>query len=108
FGGPGQGYDWPASPGSLTVDGKGNVWIAAAGLVPPPPPAGGAAAPAPSASAKPVDAHVLKFSKTGQFLLQIGKPGQTEGQDSQTNLNRPAAVAVDTAANEVYVADSGN
>ena len=31
-----------------------------------------------------------------------------EGPDSQTTLNRPAAVAVDTAANEVYVADSGN
>ncbi|MGE0451507.1 MAG: hypothetical protein AB7Q29_18180 [Vicinamibacterales bacterium] len=107
FGGPGQGYDWPASPGSLAVDAKGNVWIAAAGLVPPPP-AGGAAAAASGAGAKPVDAHVLKFSKAGQFLLQIGKPGRTEGQDSQTNLNRPAAVAVDAAANEVYVADSGN
>jgi DNA-binding beta-propeller fold protein YncE len=31
-----------------------------------------------------------------------------EGPDSQTTLNRPAAVALDTAANEVYVADSGN
>jgi len=31
-----------------------------------------------------------------------------EGPDSQTTLNRPAAVAVDAAANEVYVADSGN
>ena len=31
-----------------------------------------------------------------------------DGADSQTTLNRPAAVAVDAAANEVYVADSGN
>ncbi len=30
FGGPGQGYNWPASPGSLAVDAKGNVWITAA------------------------------------------------------------------------------
>jgi len=31
-----------------------------------------------------------------------------DGPDSQTTLNRPAAVAVDAAANEVFVADSGN
>jgi DNA-binding beta-propeller fold protein YncE len=31
-----------------------------------------------------------------------------EGPDSQTTLNRPKAVTVDNAANEVYVADSGN
>src|SRR5262249_6814042 len=46
--------------------------------------------------------------KDGKFLLQIGTPGKMEGPDSQTTLNRPAAVAVDTTANEVYVADSGN
>jgi DNA-binding beta-propeller fold protein YncE len=51
---------------------------------------------------------VLKFSKSGQFLLQIGTPGKMEGADSQTTLNRPAAVAVDNTANEVYVADTGN
>jgi len=31
-----------------------------------------------------------------------------EGAESQTTLNRPQAVAVDTTANEVYVADTGN
>jgi DNA-binding beta-propeller fold protein YncE len=41
-------------------------------------------------------------------MLQIGAPGKIEGPESQTTLNRPAAVAVDDAANEVYVADSGN
>jgi DNA-binding beta-propeller fold protein YncE len=50
----------------------------------------------------------LKFARDGKFLLQIGTPGKMEGPDSQTTLNRPAAVAVDAAANEVYVADSGN
>ena len=121
FGGPGQGYQWPQSPGSLTVDGKGNVWIAGAGVEPAP--AGSArgrggvdttaagvaaAARGNAAPAGPVDAHVLKFGSDGKFLLQIGTPGKTEGPDSQTTLNRPAAVAVDAAANEVYVADSGN
>ena len=105
FGGPGQGYTWPQSPGSLAVDGKGNVWITAAGLVTPPAGAGGRGAGAGAGAAAPGDAHVLKFSKSGQFLLQIGKPGQSTGDDA---LSRPAAVAVDTAANEVYVADTGN
>ena len=36
WGGPGQGYAWPQSPGSLAVDAKGNVWITAAGLEAPP------------------------------------------------------------------------
>lgn len=103
FGGPGQGYDWPASPGGLAVDAKGNVWITAAGLVTPPASPGGrgGAGGAPA----PADAQVLKFSKAGQFLMQIGKPGQLTGEDS---LNKPAAVAVDAAANEVFIADTGN
>lgn len=102
FGGPGQGYNWPQSPGSIAVDAKGNVWITSAGLVPAP--AGGRGAP-PATAATPADAHVLKFSKTGQFLLQIGKPGLTAGDDA---LSKPAAVAVDAAANEVFIADTGN
>jgi DNA-binding beta-propeller fold protein YncE len=141
FGGPGPGYQWPQSPGGITVDAKGNIWIAAAGLEPAPAGAGrgrgtadpdavgggrqarGAAPDAagrgadtaagrgrggPPAPAGPPDAHVLKFAKDGKFLLQIGAPGKMEGPDSQTTLNRPAAVAVDTSANEVFVADSGN
>jgi hypothetical protein len=144
FGGPGQGYQWPQSPGGITVDAKGNVWIAAAGLDPAPPggrgratganadpdavPAargrggdapdagrggdaaarGGRGRGAPAGPPAPADAHVLKFAHDGKFLLQIGTPGKIEGPDSQTTLNRPAAVAVDTTANEVYVADSGN
>src|SRR5207247_7645544 len=58
----------------------------------------GAAGPPP-----PADAQVLKFSKDGKFLLQIGKGGKTEGSDSTTGFNRPAALAVD--GGELYVAD---
>jgi DNA-binding beta-propeller fold protein YncE len=104
WGGPGSGYDWPQSTGGITVDHKGNVWIAGAGQ--PEPTAGPARGAA--ASAKPQDAHVLKFSPTGQFILQIGHAGKVEGNDSKTGLNRPASVSVDTYANEVYVADTGN
>ena len=48
---------------------------------------------------------MLKFSRKGEFLLQIGKAGAPGGNDSTTALNRPAGVDVDAAANEVYVAD---
>ena len=123
WGGPGDRFEWPVSPGGIAVDTRGSVWITAAG--PPEIPgsanattaraggagraAGGGAAgqargatPAPP---KPQDAHVLKFSRTGAFQLQIGKAGQPGDDESTTGLNRPAAVAVDSARNEVYVAD---
>ena len=112
----GTGYDWPHDPAGIAVDDKGNVWVAgglpasslpaARGRGPAPaagaPPARGAAAPAAPA---PADAQVLKFDKTGKFVLQIGKGGKAEGSDSTTGLNKPGGVAVDSAANEVYVAD---
>ncbi len=147
WGGPGDKYEWPVSPGGIAVDSKGNVWITAAG--PPDIPgsanasagrgraagatpgagATGTAAPTGAASAagsetaasagqarggggrgaavppKPQDAHVLKFSRTGDFLLQIGKAGAPGADDSTTALNRPAGVDVDAAGSEVYVAD---
>ena len=106
WGGPGEGYDWPQSPGGIAVDAKGNVWIAAAGPADPLPGArgrGGAPATPP-----PPDAHVLKFTGAGKFLLQIGKPGQTGDDTSPTALHRPTAIDVDAAANEVYVADGLN
>jgi len=111
WGGPGEKYEWPVSPGGIAVDGKGSVWITAAG--PPDIPGSGRAtattgnrgAAPPATPPKPVDAHVLKFSRTGEFLLQIGKAGAPGGNDSTTALNRPAGVAVNVAANEAFVAD---
>ena len=122
----GTGYDWPHDPAGIAVDDKGNVWVAgglpasslpaargrgpapAAGAAPgaargaAPAAAGRGAAPA---AAAPADAQVLKFDKTGKFVLQIGKAGSAGGSDSTTALNKPGGVAVDSAANEVYVAD---
>ncbi len=100
WGGPGEGFTWPQSPGAIDVDHKGNIWIAAAG--PPETDAGRGAAPA---TPQPQDAHVIKFTRAGQFLLQIGNAGKIGDNDSKIGLNRPACARVDPAANEVYVAD---
>jgi DNA-binding beta-propeller fold protein YncE len=109
WGGPGTGFEWPQSPGGIAIDPKGNVWIAAAGTDPPAAGRGGGRgggrAGATPAAPRPQDAHVLKFSRTGQFILQIGKAGKPEGSDSKTGLNRPVGLDVDAPANELYVAD---
>ena len=49
-----QGYEWPDSNHGIFIDYKGNVWI------------GGNGGP---------DSHILKFTKDGKFLLQVGKKG---------------------------------
>ncbi len=84
WGGPGEGYQWPASEHGIHVDPQGFVWI------------GGNAAD---------DAHILKFTTEGEFLLQIGRSGQSGGSNDTENLGRPAGIRVDSAASEVYVAD---
>ena len=103
WGGPGQGFDWPQSTGGMAVDPKNNVWITAAGQSQ----AAAATPNRPQGEAPPQDAQVIKFSGSGQFFMQIGHAGKI-GSSDQALLNRPAAVAVDSAGNEVYIADAGN
>src|SRR5437016_267546 len=70
WGGPGQGYDWPASNHGIDVDYKGNVWIGGNGRGQQP-----AALPTDESrmGGGPVhDSMVLKFTQSGQFLMQIG------------------------------------
>ncbi len=97
WGGPGQGYEWPDSNHGIFVDHKGNVWI------------GGNGGP---------DAHVLKFTKDGKFLMQSGqkgtRPGPKNAQGQATwlansndpaNFGRVAKIFVDPKANEAYLSD---
>jgi hypothetical protein len=84
WGGPGQGYDWPTSNHGITVDHMDNVWIGGNDVK---------------------DAHVLKFSRSGQFLLQLGKPEQNQGSNDPVNFWRVAKISIDAEANEAYVAD---
>jgi hypothetical protein len=84
WGGPGKGYDWVQNEHGITIDPKGFVWIGGNG---------------------PDDGQVLKFTRTGGFVLQIGHPARGAASNDVTRLGRPAEVAVDDAANEVYIAD---
>ena len=84
WGGPGQGYEWPESNHGIHVDYKGNVWIGGNGAK---------------------DAHILKFTQDGKFLMQIGKPSSSKGSNDIDNLRLPAKTFVDSKTNELYVAD---
>ena len=84
WGGPGQGYDWPKNEHGIHVDWQGNVWIS---------------------GNDPADNHILKFTRDGKFILQIGKPGKSEGSNSQTQLGRPASIESDASHNEIFVGD---
>lgn len=104
WGGPGQGYEWPASNHGIDVDFKGNVWIGGNGR---------GARPAPAAQDESRmggagtvhDSMVLKFTQSGKFLMQIGKPNMGKGSNDIENLRLPAKTLVDPKTNELYVAD---
>ena len=99
WGGPTESgeYEWPASNHGIVVDHKDNVWIGGNG---------GA------------DAHVLKFSRDGKFLMQLGRSGaratgeeragrQVFARDSHSpdSFGRVAKISFDAEANEMYLAD---
>ena len=75
---------WPDGEHGIFVDYQDNVWIgtsSAEGQV------------------------VLKFTRDGQRLFQIGEFGRTGGSNDQTLLGRPTDIAVDPETNEVYITD---
>ena len=84
WGGPGQGYEWPQSNHGIFVDYKGNVWIGGNGEK---------------------DAHILKFTKDGKFLMQVGRFGNNKGSNDLENFGRVAKIFVDAKTNEAFVAD---
>ena len=103
WGGPGEGYDWPASNHGIDVDYKGNVWIGGNGRMGTM--AGGTDESRLGAAGAVHDSMVLKFTQAGKFLMQIGKPGQSKGSNDTANLRLPAKTLVDPKTNELYVAD---
>ncbi len=75
-------------PGSgehgIAVDDKDNVWLTGNG---------------------DGDGQILKFTRDGNFLLQIGKGGVPVDSNNTEHLSRPAGITVYAKTNEVFVAD---
>jgi len=84
WGGSGQGYEWQKNEHGIFVDHNNFVWV------------GGN---------DPQDGQVLKFTRDGKFVMQIGKAGPVTNSNDTTRLGRPADMIVDAANNELYVAD---
>ena len=84
WGGPGEGYDWPTSNRGLSIEHKDNICIGGNGSL---------------------DSHILKFTRDGRFLLQVGAAQQEVDSNARDHFGRVAKVAFDAEANEAYVAD---
>jgi DNA-binding beta-propeller fold protein YncE len=84
WGGPGDGYEWPDLEHGIYVDFEENVWLGGGGEK---------------------DAQILKFTRAGKFLMQIGRKGRNTGSNDTQNLGGAASMIVDRDANELYVAD---
>ena len=83
WGGPGQGYAWPTSEHGIYVDPRGFVWIGGQGE----------------------EDQLLKFTKDGKFLMQIGRGGHKKTNQDTQNLWKPADVFVNQKTDELFVAD---
>ena len=86
----GASYQWPMDEHGIHVDHKGNVWVSSAG--------------GPRMS-EGKENFLLKFTRDGKFLLQIGRRGMSKGSLDTGNVNNAADMWVHPATNEVFVAD---
>lgn len=84
WGGPGGGYEWPDLEHGIYLDHEENVWLGGGG---------------------DKDAQILKFTRGGKFLMQIGRKGRNTGSNDTQNLGGAASMIIDRDANELYVAD---
>ena len=87
WGGPGQGYEWPETEHGIAFDSKDNAWIAGSGRT---------------------DGQLLKFTRDGKFLLQIGHSGQSNGNGDRENVRGAADITYYAKTNEIFVADGYN
>ncbi|HEX3743853.1 MAG TPA: hypothetical protein VHW09_07980 [Bryobacteraceae bacterium] len=84
WGGPGKGYDWPEIEHGIKIDYRGNVWIGGSGKK---------------------DDQLLEFTRSGKFLMQIGHPGHTTGENDHENMNTPSCTFLYSKTNELFVSD---
>ena len=84
WGGPGKGYEWPASNHGITPDSKGNVFIGGNGAD---------------------DGQVLKFTQDGKFVKQFGFAYSSAGSNDMWAFKQVAKISLDEGANEAYISD---
>ncbi len=101
WGGPGTGFEWPSGEHGIFIDHQDNVWIGSNGQGRRTGPPGAVA----QAGAEQTDTQILKFTRTGKFLLQIGKQNVHGGNDDTRNMLQPTGIFVDPATNDVFVSD---
>lgn len=102
WGGPGEGYQWPehnvpdmskphmpeldwSGEHGVYIDYKDHYWITNNG--------------------PKNDGHVLKFTREGKFLMNVGKIGSGQGSNDTEYLGKPAGIVVDSKTDEVFIAD---
>ena len=69
WGGPGQGYDWPETEHGIYADPKGFIWLGGNGRT---------------------DHHLVKFTRDGKFVMQIGRKGESKGNKDTQNVRQAA------------------
>ena len=89
---PGQGFDWPDTEHGIFVDHDHNVWVTGIN-----PRAGG--------DIPRKDDMILKFTKEGKFLLQLGGRDISGGNKDTKNPHQASEVFVYAKTNEAFVAD---
>ena len=93
WGGAGDGFDWPWNEHGLFVDHDGHVWVGGnnpTGRTPP---------------SQVEDNMLLKFTNTGELLLQIGGRDLGTGNLTTDSVRKSAEMFVYEPTNEVFVAD---
>lgn len=89
WGGPGEGYDWPLTEHSMHVDYEGNLWFSSG-----------------KGNAPSGEDFILKFTRDGKFLLQIGRRnGCVRGSLDTENVRGAADLCVHPPSDELFVAD---
>src|SRR5918995_1554699 len=73
WGGAGTGYEWPDLEHGIYVDDTDNVWLGGGGEK---------------------DAQILKFTRQGKFLMQIGRKGKGGGSNDPQNVGGAAHMTI--------------
>ena len=92
WGGPSDAYEWPDLEHGITVDYQDHVWISGSN-------------PIPASGSPRSDDMLLRFTRDGTLVRQIGRRDQSGGNQDTINLQRPCEVFVYSGTNEAVVAD---